>query len=608
MSNIANSSPGDTQYINTVDYKDMTGKLKDLDSVMGDLKSSLERERRLRYSDINIEAQKAAGKLAPDELYIPQHIIDSNIRREQSSYVQYVVQSPRAVILSSIDSPGMDVQLLEQDVTQRIRFDGWQLPMFANIDGMQQGGYGVMELRQDTTKAGELVYEYVQKGDFGFVSDTKDIQEAEVIGRNYYFTKTTLINKCILPVEQGGYGFAPEQVEKIVKSAPRVNETDTAVNDSTDRSLYCLTKNTFRIGGTVVVAWSCYDVADDWVRSPQPLYLGTRELGTTQGQVAVDPMTGVPVSKESPEKEYPYFIFPYLISENDMISQLKGRVYLDQDSQEAASSLLSSFVTGHRRASNLYFAKDTDDPNADVLMQKNVFLLPGVLINSKVKQFQLQAPGADTLSAINLIVTSNQAQTSQVNFAAMNRQDSRKTATEVNAAQQESQSLSTVQVVLFSNSLRNLYSKMFSIIQSRVLAGLIQTPQNVTALYNGRYLVKPSGDVDVIERANLLAAMEKAWPVMAQTPAASAFLSDMLVKSFPNEAPKYLQIFQQAQQQAAQQQASGQAQVMQGLVQLANSPQMFSPEGQQKALPALQQLAKTISGGQQQQPQQTATR
>lgn len=595
MSMLESSTPGDKQYINAIDYQDWNNKLKDLSSVMDDLTKQSVASRKLRYGMVDVEGERSSGKLQPDELYIPQHIIDSNIRREQSSYVQYVVQSPRAVILEDLNQPANDCSLLEKDLTSKIRYNGWQLSMFACIDGMQQEGYGIMELVRDQSQPGELRYEFVQKCDFGLTADTKDIQQAELIGRHYYFSKTALLNLA-LPPDQGGKGFDITQVNRVIENDPQTTEATAA--DSKDKSLYRITKVMFRVGGVVMVAWVEPNRCDNWLRVPQPCFIGRRKIITDSMTGQPMMVNGIPQSQEIPETNYPYFLFPYLISENDTISQLKGRVYLDQDTQEAASSLISSVVTAHRRAAGTYFSKDTDDPNNDVLMDKNIFFQTGALINAKVKQFQMSAPGADMLAAIQMLVTSNQAQTSQVNFAAMNRKDSRKTATEIQAASQEAQSLSTVQVVLFSNSLQQLYQVMFDVIVSRVVSGLIQVRPELLNLYRGKYAVKPSGDVDVIQRQQLVSAMMQMWPVMATTPAAMAFLSDMLVRMFPEYAPKYIQMFQQAQQMQQSQQMQMMQQGMQmmqkmgqGIINLSQHPEMFSETGMIHAYPVVKQAA-----------------
>jgi hypothetical protein len=262
------------------------------------------------------------------------------------------------------------------------------------------------------------------------------------------------------------------------------------------------------------------------------------------------------------ETDFPYCLYQYLISENDTIAHLKGRVFLDQDVQTAATSLMSSACTQARRSSALVGSKDSSDPNDDVLMQKNITIRSGCIINSKVSFTQLQPPDPGIFSAIQMIVAGNQNETSNVNFAVKNREDSRKTAKEMSLAEQQSQELSTVQVVLFSTALRKMYSMEASVIQSRVLAGLIQVNPAVLPQYNRRFTVKPSGDVDVIEKQQMIQSMTQTWEVMKGTAAGPLFLSDLLEKMFPDNAAKYIQ----AIQQASQQQNSAQMQQMQQMM------------------------------------------
>jgi hypothetical protein len=539
----------DTAYVNTLEYKLKADKLQNLISVMDELQGQNAISRRLRYTEIDIEREKTDGKLSPDEVYVPQHIIDSNIRREQSSYVQFVTQSNRAIVMLDMDEPYLDCAIIERDASNRLRFEGWQTSMFANIDGFQQNGYGVMEVVLDETKDGSVAHEFVQLGDLGFVGDTRDVQQCEMVARNYYFSKTRLMSMA----GDESWGFDEAQIKLVMDQAPNGDSSTIGSSiNSKDKSLYRIHKVMFRYQGTVHVAWACYNICNDWLRAPRPLYIGRRELVKFGNQVQMMPDMVTPQSKEVYETEYPYYIFPYLITENDTISQLKGRAYLDQDTQIAVTSLISSACTAYRRASGLYFAKDSDDPNADVLQQKNMFFKTGCLINQKVKQFQLTPPSADIFAAVQALVTANQSETSKVNFAAQNRKDSRKTATEIDAAQQEASVLSTVQVVLFSNALRSMYSKMFDVVASRVLAKLIAVNELLYKLYQRNYMIKPSGDTDVIERQRRLKLMMDAWPVMQQTPAASIFLSDLLTLSLPDYAPKYIQIFMKASQQPPQ--------------------------------------------------------
>ena len=264
--------------------------------------------------------------------------------------------------------------------------------------------------------------------------------------------------------------------------------------------------------------------------------------------------------------------------------------------------MISSTVTQARRASGLYFSKEETDPNDNVLLEKNVFFKQGALINAKVKSFNIPAPDPGIFSAINLLMSSNQNETSQVSFAERNIQrDSRKTAEAIKSANTAQKELSTVQVVLFSIALKQQYTYQVGIIVSRVLAGLIKVNQQVAPLYQRRFIVKPSGDTDVIERQQMIQMMLQLWPIIQGTPIMIPFLCDLLEKMFPDNAPKYIQMLQQAQ--AAQQ--SGQAQQMQqimgvvqgmaqGIVNLSKHKEMFSETGVIHAFPIIQQAAQQI--------------
>ena len=557
------------KYVNSIKLRDWTQKFTNLVGRMDELKTQVQIQRDLRYIEVDIEAKRASGEMALDELYIPQHIIDSNIRREQPSYVQYVTSSNRAVVLSS--NSGVNSSTVEKDFTNRVRFPGWQTSMYANIDAMQQNGWSVMEVAFENNS---LAHKHVAIGDFGIADDSKDLQSCELVVKAEYFSRTELLDL----VEQ--FEFNKTEINNLLDIKPDSNDE----HIRTDKSLYRIFKLMFRVKGVVHVGWAHKGSSIEWLRVPKPLFLGRRAA-----------------KGEAFEKDYPYFMFAYAISENPTLTAIKGRAFLDQDCQQAVTSLMSSFCTAHRRGSGVYFSVDTDEPNNDQAMQKNVFFKPGALINKKIKQFQLSVPDAGTLSAIQALITSNMQETSKVNFAAMNRKDSEKTATEINAAVNSAATLSTVQVVLFSSSLRALFQLMFDIIQSRVVSGVVSVAPELAQLYQLEWSVKPAGDVDVIEKQQNITAMTNAWPIMQNTPAAEVFLADIISAMFPESASKYLaaiaqakQLATQQQQSAAEQQKQAGMQMAQSIIKLAERPDMFSDKGQLHALPALQQAAEQI--------------
>jgi hypothetical protein len=261
----------------------------------------------------------------------------------------------------------------------------------------------------------------------------------------------------------------------------------------------------------------------------------------------------------------------------------------------------------------MYGCKDVDDPNSDVLMQENVFFKPNALINKKVTFTHLDAPEAGIFSAIQMLQSGNQAETSQVNFAENNNQkDSRKTATSVKESRAQRQELTSTQVVLFSLAITEMYQKMVGVIKSRVLSGLIKVNPTVLPMYQRRLIVKPSGDTDVIERQQLIQSMTGAWPVIQNTAAGPLFMIDLLEMMFPDRAAKYIQAIQQAQQQQQSQQAQQQQQMMQfamqlgqQVVELSKHTDWFSDVGKLHALPVIEQKAQQIEQMMaQQKPQQ----
>jgi len=460
--------------------------------------------------------------------------------------------------------------------------------------------------------------------DFGFITDTKDIQAVEMCCRRYYFTRTRLLALCGDKKNPKDSDFDSDQVDRIISKMPDMDNTVEA-NDAKNQSLYHVDKVMFRVNGIVMVAWSCSDTCDDWVRKPRPLYIGMREVmeqpvqmslqapsntvtnGVPMNQIGAPTQSQTPQTKEQYETEYPYVIFPYLISENDTISQSKGRVFLDQDLQEAVSSLTTSTVTKARRSAGLYFSRDTSDPNDDILMDKNIFFKSGCIFSSRLQAFELKAPDATMFTAIQALEIANQNETSQPNFAVQNRKDSRKTAKEITVSEKQEQILSTVQVVLFNIALTQVYRKMVKVIKSRVQSGLIQVLPTIRSLYDRKFTVKPSGDVDVIEKQQLIKQMMDSWQVVQNTPAGPLFMCDLLELMFPDRSAKYIQAIQQAQQQNNSQQQQQTQQMMQfalhmakGIQHLASRPEYFSEIGRIHALPQIIITAEQIDNMQKQ--------
>jgi len=159
--------------------------------------------------------------------------------------------------------------------------------------------------------------------------------------------------------------------------------------------------------------------------------------------------------------------------------------------------------------------------------------------------------------------------------------------------------------------MRLMYTKMFEIIRSRIIFGVLQVDPALKQQYAANYHVKPSGDADVIERQQLIQSMMQAWPVIQNTAAAQQFLIVLIGKMFPEDAPKYIAAIQQAQQQQQQQAQSQQAQMLQqamgvaqqvgkGILNLNDHPEYWSDAGKVWAKPGIEDAAKQVKAFQDQ--------
>ena len=498
-------------------------------NVIGTLESTAVENRNSRKLNIDVDSERSDGHLDEDEFLVPAHIIDTNIRREQSKYVAYVTGSRRSAIFTSITEPTAATGELERDFTDKTRYSGWQVPLFKIIDGMQLHGYSIAEVQFDEDMPGHFAVEAVNYEDFGFPEDTRDIQACEMLVHRHYFTAIQLLDM----VENDD--FNEDIVDRLVEDHGQAPEVE---------SLYQVEKVLFRHDNKIHVEWSCNAKCDDWLRDPRPLYLGRRD-----GEMLQD------------ETQYPYVVFPYNIQEDSAVQNATGRAFADRTTQETITSLMSSFVTAHRRAANFYFAKDNEDPN-NTNVQTSVKFQNGALIDANIKQFQLRPPDTSMIGAIQSLMSQNAQEQSQINYAAMNRQDSRKTATEIQAASSEAQMLSSTPVSLFSIALKDVYEWCWRIYQSRVIAGVIRPAASLDMYLNHEFNIKPAGDVDVIERQEKSQKMMQAWGVVSQTALAPVFLQNMMRLMFPDEGESYAEMLQVGNEKD---------QLLQQLMQIINS-------------------------------------
>lgn len=545
----SDSTPSPTSSVVYKDDMEDYGSAKiRIDRLLADFepeRSKTIQNRDVRFKDLNIKRLRDEGRLKRNQFMIPIRTVDSNIRREQPAFTNYLRQSRRLLIFKSITNPLYVSTNIEDEFTRGASYSGWETPHFKVIDGSQTHGWDAVEVVFDVSKPLHFALEHVGHDRLIFPLDAQDIQSCELIIRTYSVTPRQL-KQFVLK-----FGFDETEVATILdKNAETRKENSVEI-------FKCYWKK----DSVVYVAWYGR-TASKWLKAPDKLYVG-RETITMEPQVQAvpNPMTGmiepqmIPVPKtiETDETKYPIFILPYYETEQPKVADHKGRVFLDHHKQEALTANISQFLNGCQLGSSIF-----PSLKQEALRQSEIQSI--VIEDGKVPPVPIEytSPGYPDSVMLQLqqyLDVYNSQEVGQVNFAAQNRKDSRKTATEVAAAQQENAQLSSVQVTLYSTFIREVYSYAWEIVKSRALNQKItflvdMDGQNKVDEINQDFDLRAAGDVDVIKRQELIQQYKEFWPVISTTPVAMPFLSRLLKLAFPDEGDTYAMILQQGDPRA----------------------------------------------------------
>lgn len=518
-----------------MDFKVAKPRLEKIISDWDEITQETERARIVRYVKVDRESLKKVGLFKEDETYCAVRLIDTNIRQEQPQYVAYLTQARRAAVIRPKDgSQVVNVEKLEEQFTCVARYLGWEKPFIRVVDGAATHGWDFVEVVYDSAAPGNFVIEHISHNKLMFDRDAEDIQNQQIVIR--------WIERSAIQLEEdvAKFGFSREGVDKILGANDKSEQGERDV-------LYDIYKCIYReLDGLLYVAWYS-KVHDDWIKEPQPLFMGRRDL-SQQAVPSLDPVSQQPEQPPLPETEYPFYMLAYIESENPKICDLKGRAFLDEPAQEASSGILSGIVNGTMRASNLFASPPAQGfINADSAAPKQTELKikHGLYFDRPINFFNLPYPPPEAIQSLGIITSYNKGETSKIDVAVQNRKDSRKTATEVSAAQSEAAQLGGVQVTILSTFIREVYSRCFAIYQNRVLQHKIIVMQELLPLFQQEYEILSSGDTDVIKRQEKAQKQMQAWGVIASTPLAIEFLKDIIRTMFPEESTRYIAILDQ---------------------------------------------------------------
>lgn len=545
-----------TEVNDNLDFESMRTDLASLIKEATDRAEQASTNRKRRITKLDTNKLRKDGTIQADASLIPIRTIDSAIAREQPPFISYLKGERRIMAMRCVNPPGglpVNTEPLEAELTTGLTYPGWEIPYTQALDGGELHGWDAVEVVFNENKPLHVDVEHVGFDMLAFACDARNIQHCPNVLRGYDWTIDQIKNpRC---------KFAPAQIQFI---------KDGVDGGPTKEKVVRIWKRYFRIDGNVWVGWFCMDHGcDDWLRAPEPLRLGIHHG-------AQDPMMPGQITwTEADLTQYPIFIYQYRITENHEIVSNIGRGELDWPRQEASTALVSAYITHQTRASYLMGAADKTPDGSSIKQLETVKFKDGMCLDQPFKFFTINPPDPGTLRALQYLDVQASQETGQMNFAVNNRVDSRKTATEIQAAQQQSSLLNSVQVTMFSVFLRDIYTLTWQIIQSQALQDKVRLlatfdPQTGDYIGNDKtmlsleYDVRAAGDFDVIQRAEKLDRLGNFIQMVAGTPLAQTLLEDMISLAFPEDAQRYRAVLQQAmqQQQMMQQQQSAVGAIM----------------------------------------------
>lgn len=524
-----------------------------------DVQADQNDSRKLRRLEIDIEQMRQNSKLEAHETYIAVRVIDTNIKQKMPARLAYLKSSNRlAVFEPDVVLPGeppVDTTRLENEFWRVMTYTDWEIPFIRATDGAEFVGYDWLKVlyTPQPDRPGNCSIEHVGRNNLLFDLSVSNIQDSKLIAERH---PTTLVTLARLQRE---FKFQQSDVLKLRGKITELS-VNTTVDDYDHSRALCLYRAFWKEDGIVWTSWYSTEI-DHWLSEPVKFYNGV----DTEVQVPIPPEISGTLEPQfatewQPEEEqnYPFYLVVRNITEDKRIAQSVGAVAADYPVQEAACSLWSTYVNGAFLAGQTMWSPKGDAfDKTGAPKQLSLKFERGQIWDREMTAFNAPYPDASLTRTLNDLQQLNATQNNSIAWAVNNRQDSRKTATEVSAASQQQSQVNSSETLMLSIALRSVWAAAWRIVQAQALQNLIAfcpiaQNQNDIDLIARRYKVKAAGDTDYVEKNMRIAAMQQDWPIVQSTPAAMPFLEDYLNLRYPDKAAKYIAAIKQGEQQNAQ--------------------------------------------------------
>ena len=520
---------------NLLDLNTANGLFSQYISSHGAVEATTVTNRRLRSNKADVEQMRSAGLLQENQTFIGVRLINQNINQALPPLLSYLKQSPRMATFV----PG-DNSYLDQEFTRVLQYPGWEIPYIEVLDGAELNGIGYMMVKADNTKLGGVSMETIPFNEIIYDRRLKSLQDSPAILIKHVITAVSFYHWDSFE----NFDKNSDAYKAIAKRL--LSEEVNVIGD--DLVIY----ETFvKVNGFVYRGWY-YKDSRQWLKQPLPFSNGIEE---SVPEINIDPMamTSEPtyVNKPVHLTYYPIAVKRSEIKENRKHDEAEGRAVEDYHKQEAATTLMTAAVNGCTQAANTMWSPDGANLDGVAPAQLQYKIKNNAIWKTPMKAFTSPWPDPMIFKGIEAITQQNAMENNQVAWAVNNRKDSRKTATEIEAAQQQQGMLTGTAALVFSIFLRDVLTMTWPIVQSEAKKGSIKflievsDPAEKEAILSKQYEVKPAGDIDFVEKQQRITNIQQDLPMFQGTPIGQEMMKEYVRLRYPEKYDQWSKILSQ---------------------------------------------------------------
>ena len=520
---------------NLLDLNTANGLFSQYISSHGAVEATTVTNRRLRSNKADVEQMRSAGLLQENQTFIGVRLINQNINQALPPLLSYLKQSPRMATFV----PG-DNSYLDQEFTRVLQYPGWEIPYIEVLDGAELNGIGYMMVKADNTKLGGVSMETIPFNEIIYDRRLKSLQDSPAILIKHVITAVSFYHWDSFE----NFDKNSDAYKAIAKRL--LSEEVNVIGD--DLVIY----ETFvKVNGFVYRGWY-YKDSRQWLKQPLPFSNGIEE---SVPEINIDPMamTSEPtyVNKPVHLTYYPIAVKRSEIKENRKHDEAEGRAVEDYHKQEAATTLMTAAVNGCTQAANTMWSPDGANLDGVAPAQLQYKIKNNAIWKTPMKAFTSPWPDPMIFKGIEAITQQNAMENNQVAWAVNNRKDSRKTATEIEAAQQQQGMLTGTSALVFSIFLRDVLTMTWPIVQSDAKKGSIKflievsDPAEKEEILSKQYEVKPAGDIDFVEKQQRITNIQQDLPMFQGTPIGQEMMKEYVRLRYPEKYDQWSKILSQ---------------------------------------------------------------